>query len=68
MIDSIKRRNATINYIIGLMKDFLEDFVCGTVSGVVGCLSSFYLDTIKVHMQVEAGLPMGRVVTNIVRS
>ena len=48
------------------MQEFFEDFTCGTVAGVVGCLSSFFLDTIKVHMQVEAKYGMMRTIANIV--
>jgi hypothetical protein len=38
------------------MKDFLEDFFCGSFSGVASCLSGFSLDTIKVHMQINPHL------------
>jgi hypothetical protein len=40
------------------MKDFLEDFFCGSFSGVASCLSGFSLDTIKVHMQINPHLSM----------
>lgn len=42
--------------------------MCGTVSGVIGCLSSYYFDTIKVHMQVEPQHSMTRIISNIVRT
>lgn len=49
-------RFSEIHYFLGsssFLADFLNDFVCGSASGVGTCLSGFVLDTAKVKMQVE---------------
>ena len=33
--------------------NFLVDFTSGVASGVVSCLSGFFLDTVKVRMQTH---------------
>lgn len=48
------------------MMEFFEDFTCGTVAGIIGCLSSYSLDTIKVHMQIEGKHGMMKTIANIV--
>ncbi len=35
------------------MSSFTEDFLCGGFGGVAGVISGFFLDTIKVNMQVD---------------
>ncbi len=37
---------------------FLQDFACGSVSGVANCLSGYILDTVKVRMQMDPSLKM----------
>jgi hypothetical protein len=37
---------------------FLQDMVCGTVSGVGNCLSGYVFDTLKVRMQMDHSLTM----------
>ena len=36
--------------------NFIIDFSCGIVSGVVNCVSGFFLDTVKVRMQLSPEL------------
>ncbi len=38
------------------MINSLIDFTSGIVSGVIGCLSGFFLDTVKVRMQMNPEL------------
>jgi solute carrier family 25 carnitine/acylcarnitine transporter 20/29 len=40
------------------MLNFLQDFVCGSISGVASCFSGYFLDTLKVRMQVNPGAKM----------
>ena len=35
------------------MEEFAQDFVCGGIGGVSGLISGFFLDTVKVHMQMN---------------
>jgi len=50
------------------MNDFFEDFCCGSCSGVASCLSGFFLDTVKVHMQINPQIGMLSTISNIVRN
>jgi solute carrier family 25 carnitine/acylcarnitine transporter 20/29 len=34
------------------MKEYIIDFICGSVSGIVGVLAGHPLDTVKCRMQV----------------
>lgn len=49
------------------MIDFLEDFFCGSCSGIANCTSGFFLDTIKVRMQIHPNTSMLATITDIVR-
>jgi hypothetical protein len=37
---------------------FLQDLICGTVSGIGNCLSGYIFDTLKVRMQMSPELSM----------
>lgn len=49
------------------MIDFLEDFFCGSCSGVANCTSGYFLDTVKVRMQINPELGMLSTFRDIIR-
>jgi hypothetical protein len=46
---------------------FIQDMVCGTVSGVGNCLSGYVFDTLKVRMQMNHTLTMVNALKTIVK-
>ncbi len=50
------------------MREYFEDFGCGILSGVTSVISSYSLDTVKVHMQANSNLSMMGTITSIIRN
>ena len=46
---------------------FVQDMLCGTLSGVGNCLSGYIFDTLKVRMQMDHSLTMLSTLRNIIR-
>jgi len=46
---------------------FIQDMVCGTISGVGNCLSGYIFDTLKVRMQMNHNLSMMTTLNTIVK-
>lgn len=47
---------------------FVQDMICGTLSGVGNCLSGYIFDTLKVRMQMDPSLTMIASLKNIIRN
>ena len=46
---------------------FIQDMVCGTISGVGNCLCGYVFDTLKVRMQMDHSLTMMNTLNMIVK-
>lgn len=50
------------------MQAFFEDFLCGSFGGVASCVSGFFLDTVKVNMQINSDLSMISAITKLCKT
>ncbi len=51
-----------------MLTAFLQDFTCGSISGVANCLSGYVLDTVKVRMQMDPNLKMMETFKSIIKN